>query len=201
MEYVRFGVRNRWQTKRGVAEAERVVDWIAFDLFATFFPDEGRDNYGNPFGLIDFDFRWQVGERTSILSQGMIDPFTGGGRSFNLGLLVERTERLRFFFGYYRLDPVGTDALVFTSSYVLNPKYSVSWSSSFDLGQGENLGQSFVITRAGTDLQLSLGLGWDALRDSFNVTVEVYPTVLGPTRHMRRVAPGLAMLEASTSPY
>jgi hypothetical protein len=201
MEYVRFGMRNRWQTKRGIAEAERTVDWITFDLFASYFPNESRDNYGHPFGLIDYEFRWQVGERTSILSQGVFDPFSGGARGVNIGLLVERTERLRFFFGYYRLDPVGTNALVFSTSYIINPKYSVSWTSSYDFGPGKNLGQSFVITRTGSDIQVGLGLGWDPLRNNFTATFELYPTILGPTQHMKRIAPGLAQLDPSISPY
>lgn len=201
MQYLRFGVRNRWQTKRGTEEQERIVDWISLDVFATYFPNQGRDNYDHPFGLIDYDFRWQIGERTSLVAQGMIDPFTDGARSLNVGMLIERTERLRFYFGYYKLDPVGTNAFVHSVSYVINPKYSVTWSSSYDFGGGHNLGQAFMITRTGSDLQVSLGLGWDPLRNNFNATFEVYPTVLGPTRHMRAIAPGLAQLDPSTVPY
>jgi hypothetical protein len=201
MEYLRFGMRNRWQTKRGIAEAERTVDWITFDVFASYFPNETRDNYGHPFGLIDYDFRWQIGERTSLLSNGVFDPFQGGARGVNVGLLVERTERLRFFFGYYRLDPVGTNALVFSTSYIVNPRYSLSWTSSYDFGSGKNLGESFVITRTGSDIQVGLGFGWDPLRNNFTATFELYPTVLGPTQHMKRIAPGLAQLDPSISPY
>lgn len=201
MEYVRFGMRNRWQTKRGVEEAERIVDWLSFDLFATWFPTQDRDNYGHPLGLIDYNFRWQIGERTSILSQGMIDPFQDGAKSISLGLLIERTERMRFYFGYYKLDPVGTDAVIFSQSYVINPKYSITWSSSYDFGTTNNLGQSLLITRTGSDIQVSLGLGWDPLRNNFNATFEVYPTVMGPTRHMRAMAPGLAQVDPSTVPY
>jgi hypothetical protein len=161
------------------------------------FPDEGRDNYGHPFGLIDYDFRWQIGERTSILSQGYFDPFDGGSRSFNIGILTERTDRLRFYFGFYHLDPVGTSATVFSTTYIINPKYAFTWSSSYNFGESQNLGQSLMITRTGSDLQVSLGLGWDPLRDNFNATFEVYPTVMGPTRHMRAIAPGLAQLDPS----
>ena len=201
MEYLRFGVRNRWQTKRGIEEAERIVDWMSLDIFATYFPDEERDNYGNPFGLIDYNFAWQIGERTSFHANGFVDPFTGGARSFNAGLLIERSERVRFYLGYFRLDPVGTNALVWSSSYVINPKYAVTWSTSFDFGPSQNLGQSFMITRTGSDLQVSLGIGFDPLRNNFNATFEIYPTMLGPTRHMRAVAPGLAQVDPSTVPY
>ena len=201
MQYLRFGVRNRWQTKRGVEEEERTVDWISFDLFATYFPDEGRDNYGHPFGLIDYDFRWQIGDRTSFIAQGMVDPFEGGARSLNAGILIERTERLRFYFGYYKLDPVGTNAIVHSVSYVINPKYSVTWSSSYDFGGSRNLGQSFMITRTGSDIQVSLGIGWDPLKNNLNAAFEIYPTALGATRHMKALAPGLEQLDPSTVPY
>lgn len=201
MEYLRFGVRNRWQTKRGVEEAERTVDWMTFDIFASYFPNEGRDNYGNPFGLIDYNFSWQIGERTSIVANGYIDPFSGGSRSLSAGVLVERTERVRFYFGYYNLEPIGTNAIVWSTSYVLNPKYAVTWSSSYDFGGSQNLGQSFMVTRTGSDLQVSVGLGYDPLRSNFSAMFEVYPTLLGPTRHMRAVTPGAIQVDPSTVPY
>src|SRR4029079_4162244 len=128
------------------------------------------------------DFRWQVGERTSIMSQGYVDPFEGGARSFTVGVLNERTERLRFYFGFFRLDPVGTDAVVFSTTYVVNPKYTLTWSTSYDFGLGNNLGESLLITRTGSDLQVGLGLGWDPLRNNFSATFEIYPTALGPSR-------------------
>ena len=116
-------------------------------------------------------------------------------------MLIERSERLRFYLGYYQLDPVGTNAVVWSSSYVINSKYAVTWSSTYDFGGSKNLGQSLMITRTGSDLQVSFGIGWDPLRDNVNATFEIYPTLLGPTRHMRAVAPGLAQVDPSTVPY
>jgi hypothetical protein len=91
--------------------------------------------------------------------------------------------------------------VVFSTTYVVNPKYTLSWSTSFDFGQGNNLGQSLLITRTGSDLQVGLGLGWDPLRDNFSATFEIYPTALGPTRHMRSIAPGLAQLDQQITSY
>lgn len=201
MEYVRFGVRNRWQTKRGIEEAERIVDWMGFDIFATYFPNEGRDNYGHPFGLIDYAYRWQIGERTTFLAQGTVDPFQGGGSSFSAGILVERTDRLRFYFGYYNLSPVGTNAFLTNVTYVINPKYAVTWASSYDFGNTQNLGQSLIVTRTGSDIQVGLGLTWSPLQNNFGATFEVYPTALGPTRHMKAIANGMQQTDSGVAPY
>ena len=36
---LRMGVRHRWQTKRGAAGNQHIVDWLTLDMNATYFPD------------------------------------------------------------------------------------------------------------------------------------------------------------------
>ena len=62
---LRMGMRQRWQTKRGVAGNQHIVDWLTFDMNATLFPDANRDNFGQEVGLIDYDLRWHLGDRFS----------------------------------------------------------------------------------------------------------------------------------------
>lgn len=192
VQYLRGGIRNRWQTKRGAGETEHVVDWMSLDIFGSFFPNQGRDNYGNPFGLIDVDYVWNIGERTTLVGNANIDPFAGGGKAFNIGLLIEKTERLRYYVGFTSIQPTGTAAFTFSSSYIINPKYSVSWSSSYDFGLRRSLGHSVFVNRTGSDLQFGLGVTYDALRNSVGLSFDIYPTIAGPSRHMRRIAPGLS---------
>ena len=35
---INLGVRQRWQTKRGLPGQERIVDWITFDVEGSYFP-------------------------------------------------------------------------------------------------------------------------------------------------------------------
>jgi hypothetical protein len=184
MQFLRFGMRNRWQTKRGLPGQEHTVDWMTLSAFATWFPDGARDNYGNSFGLVDYDYTWRLGDRTTFLSQGLVEPFSGGTRYFSAGWFVERPERLAFFLGFRFIDPIGTRALIASSSYAFSEKYQLSWASSYDFGQGQNLGNSLVVTRVGTDLQVSLGLSYDALTNNFGVIFEIQ-SVLMPPRSTR----------------
>ena len=77
MEF-RMGLNQRWQTKRGLAGQQRIIDWIVLDIGAVLFPDSARDNFGEALGLVDYDFRWHVGDRLTLLSDGFFDVFDRG---------------------------------------------------------------------------------------------------------------------------
>ena len=81
----RLGVHQRWQTKRGQPGQQRVVDWIVLDIDGTVFPEADRDNFGKYLGLLEYDFRWHVGDRFSILSDGYADFFQDGLSMVSLG--------------------------------------------------------------------------------------------------------------------
>ena len=68
---VRMGVRQRWQTKRG-SRASSVVDWMTFDTQGVVFPDPNRDNFGTAIGLVNYNYRWFLGDRTTVVSDGYL---------------------------------------------------------------------------------------------------------------------------------
>ncbi|MGH9203447.1 MAG: organic solvent tolerance protein OstA, partial [Vicinamibacterales bacterium] len=88
----RAGVRQRWQTKRGLPGQERIVDWITLDVDAYLFPMPGRDNFGADIGLVDYDFAWHVGDRVTLLSDGFYDFFDQGLAQVTIGGLFSRPE-------------------------------------------------------------------------------------------------------------
>ncbi len=185
MQFLRFGVRQRWQTKRGFPGQEHIVDWITFNMEATYFPDNDRDNYGHPFGLLGYDFTWHLGDRTTLVSHGFAEPFGGGGKYFNVGWFIDRTERLNFYLGFRHIDPLGVDAVVASTSYAFSSKYQVTWATSYDFGNNQNLGNSIILTRVGTDLQLSIGVTYDALRNNLGVNFEIIPILAAPKNGRR----------------
>ncbi|MBL8828339.1 MAG: LPS-assembly protein LptD, partial [Planctomycetaceae bacterium] len=75
---IRFGARQRWQTKRGRPDQQRIIDWITLDIGNTFYPDPNRDNFGQVAGLTNYDARWHVGDRLTLLSNGQFDYFADG---------------------------------------------------------------------------------------------------------------------------
>lgn len=185
LQFLRLEIRQRWQTKRGLPGQERIIDWITLNLGGTWFPDARRDNFNEPFAFLEYDFTWHLGDRTTLVSSGWIDPFDQGARYFNAGLFIERPERLAFYAGFRQIDPLGVSALIFSSSYVLSPKYQVTLSSTYDFGQGQNLGNSIVFSRYGSDLQVNLGFTYDALRKNFGVMFEVFPILAAPSATRR----------------
>ena len=52
-----------------------IIDWITLNTDVTLFPNPNRDNFGQVVGLFDYDFRWHVGDRTTIVSDGYFDFF------------------------------------------------------------------------------------------------------------------------------
>ncbi len=182
LQVLRLGVRQRWQTKRGVPGREHIVDWMTLNVSGSFFPESDRDNFGHALAFLEYDYTWHIGDRTTILSSGWVDPYEDGARVFNAGILLERPERIRMYLGYREIDPVGSSALIASTSYLFSPKWAATIVSVYDFGESQSLGNSVILTRIGSDIQVSLGIGYDALTDNFGVTFEIVPTL----------APGLA---------
>ncbi len=177
LEVLRLGVRQRLQTKRGLPGREHIVDWMTLDVEASFFPNGDRDNFGESFGLLMYDYTWHVGDRTTLLSNGWFEPVEHSQRVFNIGMLVDRPDRSNFFLGYRMADPIGSDTVIAASSYVFSPKYAMTLSSSYDFGDSRALGNSLIITRIGTDLQVSVGFNYEALRNNFGIFFEILPSL------------------------
>jgi hypothetical protein len=182
LQFLTFGIHQRLQTKRGFPGAQHIIDWMTLNVSATYFPESDRDNFGESFGYLNYDYSWHIGDRTTFLSSGWIDPFDKGGRVFNAGFFLERPERIRYYFGYRQIDPVGSQAFIGSMTYVFSPKYVVTLASTYDFGQSQNLGNTFILTRIGSDVQVSFGVTYNALQNDFGLTFEIVPALGGGTR-------------------
>ena len=94
------GVEQRWQTKRGPADDRHIIDWITLDTNVTFFPDPNRDNFGQPVGLLDYDFRWHVGDRLTLVSDAIFDFFNQGQKIVSVGGFLTRPPRGSLYVGF-----------------------------------------------------------------------------------------------------
>src|SRR5207247_1325298 len=66
IQVVQMDLRQRWQTKRGFAGSEHVVDWMTLDIQASLFPDGHRDNFNRLVGVLEYDWTWNIGDRTAL---------------------------------------------------------------------------------------------------------------------------------------
>jgi len=176
---VRLGVRQRWQTKRGRPGERRIIDWIVLDANATWFPEEDRDNFGEPLGLVDYDFRWHVGDRFTLLSTGAFDFFADAQREITVGGFLDRRPQGNLFLGLRSKEGLFSSNVVLARfNYQLSVKWFTSFSTSVDLGDAGNIGQTFSLTRVGESLLVRAGVTVNDSKDVVRATIIVEPRFL-----------------------
>ena len=179
LDALRLGVNQRWQTKRGMPDNRHIVDWIEFNTHATFFPDSTRDDFGEVMGLLDYDFRWHVGDRLSIVSDGIFDCFSDGQRIVNVGAFLSRPPRGSLYGGIRLLDgPITNYILTFSYSYWMSPKWITSMGFSVDLHETKNMAETIRITRVGESLLVSAAMSFDPARNSVGANFAIEPRLM-----------------------
>lgn len=172
----RFGVHQRWQTKRGVAGRERIADVVELDVDAIFFGKPERDNFGENVGAINYDFRYHIGDRVTLISDGYYDMFKDGLRATTLGSVLSRPGRGDLYFGVTTLEgPISSLLLTTTFNYRLNEKWAAVGGSTIDLGSTGNIGQSLGVTRIGESFLVRLGVVVDNGRDNVSFQFNLEP--------------------------
>jgi hypothetical protein len=183
MMAVRLGVRQRWQTKRGIPGQRHIMDWVTLDTNAVFFPDSSRDNFGEALGLVNYDFRWHLGDRLTLVSDGLFDFFDDGQKLVTIGGFLDRPPRGNIYLGLRILEgPIHSQVLNFSYNYWMSPKWVSSFGTSVDLGNDGNIGQRLSITRIGESLLVSAGFNVDASKGNVGVMLSVEPRFLPKTR-------------------
>jgi hypothetical protein len=183
---LRLGARQRWQTKRGPPDNRRIIDWITLDTHIEVFPDDD-ENFGEHMGLFDYDFRWHVGDRLTLLSSGAADFFSQGGKLFTVGGTLSRPPRGNIFFGFRSLEgPISANVLLASYSYRMSPKWASSLGLTYDLSSDGAMGETFTITRIGESFLFSVGFNADQGRDNVGVALALEPRFLPRTTFGRR---------------
>jgi hypothetical protein len=184
---VRVGMRHRLQTKRGPIEAPRIVDWVTLDANATWFPDDTRDNFGEPFGMLDYDLRWHLGDRFSILSDGNAETFGDGLRTASIGVLMNRPMRGNAYLGFRTFGGIiDSNVINTTLNYWISPKWIASAGASFEIGGSGNNSQNLAFTRIGESLNVGLGANYDQSKDNVGVSFLIEPRILPNSQLSRR---------------
>jgi hypothetical protein len=176
---VRLGVKQRWQTKRGLAGHERIIDWITLDVDAVLFPDPNRDNFGEALGMIDYDFRWHLGDRFSILSDGYADVFDQGLRQVTVGALMSRPEHGNLYVGFRSTEgPISSNLLATYVNYRMSEKWIATAGTTIDFASAGNIGQNVSFTRVGESFLLRMGFNYDASRNNYGFQFGIEPRFL-----------------------
>jgi hypothetical protein len=184
IEVVQLDLRQRLQTKRGYPGLQHIVDWMVLDLSASYFPRANTDNFGSHWAFLQYNYLWNIGDRTALTSTGWVDPEANGPRVWTVGGYFNRPDRTNFYLGYRQIDPLQSKAVTASVTYVFSPKYAITANSTYDFGTNASLSNSLVLTRMGSDLQLSAGISYNATVNTFGVSVEIIPNVANATQRI-----------------
>jgi hypothetical protein len=175
---LQLDTRHRFQTKRGYPGLEHTVDLATVAVSLSYFPEPGRDNFGNPFAFLEYDAVYNVGDRTALVSSGWFDPFDGGVRYYTVGAFLNRPDRTSLYLGYRQTDPLNSRAVNGSVGYQLSRRYFFNAGVSYDFGINQALSNSFTLTRTGTDLTVSVGVTYNALVNNLGVQFLVTPNLV-----------------------
>ncbi len=154
------------------------MDWMTLDVRASLYPQSSRDNFGNHWGDFEYDWVWNIGDRTALVSNGWFEPIEHGPRVFNIGTYIGRPDRTSFYLGYRQIDPLQSRAVIASLTYAFSAKYAVTFSANFDFGNNIQ-SNSLMLTRIGTDLTLNLGVSYNSIVQTFGIQFEIVPNLLG----------------------
>ncbi len=191
IQELQFQINQRLQTRRGFPGNQHIVDWMVLDLYATYFPAAARDDFGHPWAFLQYNWLWNIGDRTALTSTGWDDPFPGGVTVWTIGGYYNRSDRTNLYLGFRRIDPLQVRAATVALTYIFSPKYAATVSSTYDFGTNEAFANSLMFTRMGTDLQVSLGISYNALQNNFNFLFNIVPNLLPANRAFGPVGAGM----------
>ncbi len=175
----RLGLRQRWQTKRGPVGNQRIVDWVVLNTDFTIFPNANRDNFGQTIGLVDYNFRWHVGDRTTVVSDGYFDFFQNAPQYYNLGVFLNRPPRGSLYLGFRSLEgPIHSNVVATSYSYRMSPKWISTFGTTFDVANARNIGQNFAITRIGESFLMTFNINVDTSKGNVGATIAITPRFL-----------------------
>ncbi len=175
MMQVRSGINQRWQTKRGYPGRERIVDLVSFDVDWIYFPKAERDNFGEDVGALNYDFRYHIGDRLTLLSDGYFDVFSQGLKAVSAGAMISRPGRGQAYIGFLSMEgPISSNVLNGYMNYRLNEKWVAAGGAAWDFSSTGSIGQTLSLTRIGESALVQVGINVDSGRDnvSFNFNIE-----------------------------
>ena len=186
LSVVRIGVRQRWQTKRGLPGSERIIDWISFDAATTLFPKADRDNFGSDFGVFNYDFKWFIGDRVSLVSDGYADFFGQGLRTASFGLQTNRPGVSDAYIGIRSIEgPISSNVLSTAVTYRMSEKWGLRANSQIDFGETGTIGNALSLIYIGESFLWQFGINADFSRSNVGFRFGFEPRFINRPRLFR----------------
>lgn len=179
----RLGLNQRWQTKRGRLGRERITDLVELDMDMIVFPKADRDNFSEYTGGYTYDFRYHIGDRVTLLSDGYFDVFEQGLKLISIGTMISRPGRGEWYTGLTSIEgPVSSTIASSTFNYRMSEKWIITGGTAFDFGRTGNIGQTVALTRIGESFLTKVGINVDSGRDNVAFQFSLEPRFLQKRR-------------------
>ena len=191
MTAVRLGLKQRWQTKRGLPGNQHIIDWITLNVSASLFPQANRDDFGQAVGLAQYDFTWHVGDRVTLVSDGIFDFFYQGQKIATVGAFINRPPRGSVYLGFRSINgpnvantltPVDSEVAIASYSYRMSEKWISSAGATVDVAHNGNIGEQFMLTRVGESFLMSVGGTIDASKKNYGLSIMIEPRFMPRTQ-------------------
>ncbi len=184
---VTFGVRQRFQTKRGTGTQRRTVDVFTIDTEVGVFNDGEEDEVTNGFAsfsrpensvshnYVSNNTAWRINDRTAILNEINFDMNDQEVDIFNISLAVERTPRFSYIIGYRLIDETDSNLLALDVNYKMTEKHSLAIREAFDLDEGRTLDSALALIRKHPRWFTAVTIEIDDAADDFGVSFSLWP--------------------------
>jgi hypothetical protein len=184
---VSFGLRQRWQTKRGAPDRRRTVDLLTFDVELGFFNDAERDEFTNGFvsptrpensvsqNYLNTSLIYRMNDTTELVSEMNYDLNDGEVDTLALTYGVERSPRLSYLVGYRYVGEGESNVLAAGVNYRISEKYIVAVREEFDLDRGETAQFDVGVIRKFPRWYVAVTFAVDEIKDDFGVSLSAWP--------------------------
>ena len=188
---ISFGIHQRLQTKRGPAGNRRTVDWMRLNIVGGWFNQQGtvpgggrlffsRPEYSYQRNFIAADYTWNISDSIALLADGSYDLQDGHCDLLNIGLAVNRDERLSYYAGMRYIKEMDSAVGTIGVNYKINNKYSIRVFEQYDFAYkgGMNTGTRVTIVRKLPRWYVALTFIYDrrlTTEDEFGLMLTLWP--------------------------
>ncbi|MEZ6095652.1 MAG: hypothetical protein R3C03_15725 [Pirellulaceae bacterium] len=167
--------------------SERIVDWVTLNTQVSLFPNASRDNFGADWGLFNYDFKWHIGDRLSLVSDGYADFFLRSRAADRQCRDSHGTSRGgEFYLGYRMIEgPISSNIINGSVVYRMSDRWGVRANTSIDFGETGTIGNALSLIYIGESFLWRLGLNYDASRDNLGFQFGIEPRFLNRPRMFR----------------
>ncbi|MDC1142630.1 hypothetical protein OAU50_06030 [Planctomycetota bacterium] len=143
---IRFGVRNRIQTRQGFGKDRKTVDYFEINAELPLYPNRKRDNAGDLLGDLEVTANWRPAPGFALAGETFLEPQTGnfsrasGSFRFDISNIGRASLYYRLLKGQHQVVGAQVDL-------TLSEFYGISVKQEYDMENGEWLDTRVELSR------------------------------------------------------